>query len=150
MSDFPIRIAVVDDDRSVRNALRRLLRAAGFETAVFASGREFLGILREWEPDCLIIDLNMPGMTGRELVHKVLERIPALPVIFMTAVDKPESRAEFGALGAIAYLVKPVEEQDLLGAIGAALKIADNELEEFVRQPELDQSRIGERASSET
>jgi FixJ family two-component response regulator len=150
MSAFAIRIAVVDDDRSVRNALRRLLRAAGFDAEVFASGREFLALLREWEPDCLIIDLNMPGMTGRELVHKVLERIPALPVIFMTAVDKPDSRAEYDALGAIAYLLKPVEEQDLFSAIGAALKIADTEFEDFVRKPELDQGLIEERATSDT
>jgi FixJ family two-component response regulator len=150
MSASPIRIAVVDDDRSVRTALRRLLTATGFDAAVFASGREFLGLLREWEPDCLIIDLNMPGMTGRELVGRVLERIPDLPVIFMTAVDRPESRAEYDALGAIAYLTKPVEEHDLLSAIGAALKIVDRDLEAFVHRPELDQSPIAEPVASDT
>jgi FixJ family two-component response regulator len=128
-----IHVAVVDDDRSVRSAMHRLLTEAGLIAGVFASGREFLGTVREDPPDCLILDLNMPGMTGRELLGKVQERIPGLPVIFMTAVDDPESRAELHELGA-AYLAKPVEEHDLFGAIGAALKMVDSEFDEFIRE----------------
>src|SRR5215831_16114729 len=111
MADNHIRVAVVDDDWSVRNAMRRLLTATDFDARVFASGREFLGAMRDWRPDCLIVDLKMPGMTGGELLGKVTERAPKLPVIFMTAFDKPELRAEYDSLGAAAYLLKPVEEQ---------------------------------------
>ncbi len=142
MSIPPIRVAVVDDDRSVRKALRRLLNTAGFQAGVFESGQEFLDSVLDWPPDCVILDLNMPDMTGRELLAKVLERIPDLPVIFMTAVDNPESRTEFDILGAVAYLPKPVEAQDLIAAIGAALNMVDLDFDELIRNPELDQSPI--------
>ena len=137
-----IRVAIVDDDRSVRKAMHRLLTTAGFEAGAFESGQEFLASVLDWPPDCLILDLNMPGMTGRELLGRVLERVPDLPVIFMTAVENPEARVEFDILGAAAFLPKPVEAQDLIAAIGAAVKIADLDFDDLIRTPDLDQSPI--------
>jgi two-component system response regulator FixJ len=129
-----IHVAVVDDDLSVGNGLRRLLTTIGFQAAVFKSGREFLRSLGGCRPDCLILDLNMPGMTGRELLQKVSEQIPNLPVIIVTAADNPEFRAEYDRLGATAYLLKPVQEKELVGAIGAALKIVDSKPDDLVRE----------------
>jgi FixJ family two-component response regulator len=142
MNGPPIRVAVVDDDRSVRNALRRLLTTTGFQAGTFESGSEFLESLFEEPPDCLILDLNMPGMTGRELMRRVLQQVPDLPVIFMTAVDNPEARAEFDILGATAYLPKPVEAHELIAAIGSALKIAHLDFDDIIQNPDLDQSPI--------
>ncbi len=139
-------VAVVDDDASVRNALRRLLTTANFHTKVFSSGREFLASMGEWQPHCLIVDLKMPDMNGHELLKEVSGRVANLPVIIMTAFDQPESRGDNASVGAIAYLLKPIQEQDLFAAIAAALKIMDSDLDDVVYGPALDQSPIERRA----
>ena len=121
MNRIPIRVAVVDDDRSVCKALHRLLTVAGFHLATFGSGGEFLATIRLAMPDCLILDLNMPAMTGREVLETISERIPNLPVIILTATESPEARAVCDGLGVAAYLTKPVREDELVGAIFSAI-----------------------------
>lgn len=117
MSNSPTRIAVVDDDVSVRNALQRFLAISGFDARSFSCGREFLEFMPEWDFDCLIVDLKMPEMTGRELLREVGERTPDLQAILMTASDDPQLRAECEGSGATAYLVKPIDGDDLIEAI---------------------------------
>ena len=146
MSVASICVAVVDDDTSVRNALGRLLTTANFHTRVFSSGGEFLAAMREWQPHCLLVDLRMPDMSGQELLKEVSKLAPNLPVIVMTAFDQPESPMQDAGLGAVAYLLKPIAEQDLFGAIGAALKILHSDIDDFVYGPEWDQSPIERRA----
>jgi FixJ family two-component response regulator len=135
---FPIYIAVVDDDRSVRTALHRLLTAAGFRTDVFASGGEFLASMHGRKPDSLIIDVNMPGMTGLDLLRRVLERIPDLPVILISAADNVP---DIG-LGSAACLQKPIGEEELFAAIGAALKLECSALDRLTCPLQLDQGPI--------
>jgi FixJ family two-component response regulator len=118
MTDSPTRIAVVDDDLSVRNALQRLLTIAGFHARSFSSGPEFLGMM--WPSDCLVVDLKMPEMSGSELLRKVSERVPDLPVILITAADSPESRMEC-ANSRATYLVKPFADIDLIEKIGSCV-----------------------------
>jgi FixJ family two-component response regulator len=120
MTDSPTRIAVVDDDLSVRNALQRLLTITGFHARSFSSGPEFLGTMYNWPSDCLIVDLKMPGMSGSELLRRVSERTPHLPVILITAADSPESRMEC-ANSRATYLVKPFADIDLIEKIGSCL-----------------------------
>jgi FixJ family two-component response regulator len=117
-----MRVAIVDDDSSVRNALRRLLTTSDFDADVFASGEEFLAALPETEPDCVVADLKMPEIGGLDLLRELASRSEKLPVIIMTAFDTPKSRSDCETLGAVGYLRKPFEERALFSAITAAVK----------------------------
>jgi len=116
-----MRIAIVDDDSSVRKALRRLLESSNYSADTFASGKEFLAALHHTAIDCVVIDLKMPDIGGLELLRALTERRPSVPVIVMSAFDTPKSRSDCKMLGAVAYLPKPFEESALLSAIGAAV-----------------------------
>ena len=123
------RVAIVDDDRSVRRALRRLLRSADLDAEAYGSGREFLAVLARNPPDCLILDLQMPDMSGLELHQRLAERGVRLPVIVITGHDQPGLRARCIAAGIATYLRKPLEDETLLAAINAAIGDAENKEE---------------------
>jgi CheY-like chemotaxis protein len=114
-------IAVVDDEESVRKALKRLLRAAGLEAESYASGAEFLECAAKRGPDCVVLDLHMPGMGGRQVLSHIRAMAAPPPVVIITAHDVPERRDECLEAGACAYLRKPLEDRLLLNAISAAL-----------------------------
>jgi FixJ family two-component response regulator len=118
-NDLPL-LAVVDDDADVRVALTRLLASAGFVVETFASGPDFLRSLEHHEPDCAVLDLHMPQMSGFE-VQAALAGHSAVPVVAITGQDSPESRARALELGATTYLCKPVDADALLGAIAKAV-----------------------------
>lgn len=114
-------IAIVDDDNSVRNAVVRLLQAAGHIVRGYASGHEFLENWRVDGPDCLVLDLQMPSLPGAE-VQRALNRAGAhFPVVIMTARDSPSAREECMREGAFAYLRKPLDERILLDTLSLAL-----------------------------
>lgn len=114
-------IAIVDDEEGVRRALQRLLRSANYRAETFDSAVTFLESLSRWIPQCLILDLQMPTMTGLELQQRLLQLDIAVPVIVITAHDDADTRQRCLALGAIRYLSKPVEGSDLLEAIRVAV-----------------------------
>ena len=115
-------ISVVDDDHSVRESLARLIRSVGFGVQVFGSAEEFLGGGHGRHPDCLILDIRMPGMNGLELQRELAVSDRELPVIFITAHGSDqEVRARAMAAGAVDYLLKPLKEDEVLKAIDAAL-----------------------------
>ena len=93
-------VAVVDDEEPIRRALERLLRSAGIETETFASGGAMLEDLGRREPDCVIADLHMPGMSGFELQARLATRQRRIPVVVLTAHDTPESLERAAAGGA--------------------------------------------------
>ena len=113
-------IAVVDDDAAIRKALRRLLSSADMNVATFDSGQSFLDSLANQSPDCLILDLHMPGITGLELLQGLSRIDVAVPTIVITAYD--ERAMECLAAGAQVYLRKPVDDQVLLSAIESAIR----------------------------
>jgi FixJ family two-component response regulator len=115
-------VAIVDDDPPVRKALRRLLRAAGLEAVTYASGQEFLYALQLHRPDCLILDLYMPGLSGLDLMQRIAEDQPKLPVIIITGHNEPDMRSRCMSAGARAYLCKPVGGPSLLGEIARVLE----------------------------
>ena len=115
-------VAVVDDEESVRKALKRLLRAAGLEAESYATGQEFLAQAATREPDCVVLDLHMPVMSGSQLLAQIRKMPRRPPVVVITAHDVPEKRDECLAAGACAYLRKPLEDRLLLNAISAALR----------------------------
>ena len=112
-------IAIVDDDPSVRKALERLLKAAGFEATSFASALEFLQERRATIPECLVLDIHLGGMNGFELYEQLVSEGSAVPVVFITAHDDASTREHARERGG--YLRKPFEQHALLGAIYRAL-----------------------------
>lgn len=119
-SDVPL-LAVVDDDADVRVALTRLVSSAGFAVETFASGSDFLRTIDHHEPDCIVLDLHMPGMSGFDVQGALARDHAGVPVIVITGHDTQEARARVLDLGAAAYLCKPVDDETLLAAIEAAL-----------------------------
>jgi FixJ family two-component response regulator len=114
-------LAVVDDDADVRVALTRLVSSAGFTVETYASGAEFLDSIRDHKPDCVVLDLHMPDLSGFDVQDALADAHAAIPVVVMTGHDTPESRARALQLGAHAYLCKPVDDNALLAAISTAI-----------------------------
>jgi FixJ family two-component response regulator len=121
MNSTPPRIAVVDDEESVRKAVERLLRSAGMVVEIFPSGAEFLDAVRSRPIDCVVLDLHMEGINGFEVQANLLRSGKWLPIIVMTGHDTPAARARALAGGVVAYLLKPVDEQLLLETIETAI-----------------------------
>jgi FixJ family two-component response regulator len=114
-------IYVVDDDESVRRALKRLFRSAGMDVRVSESGRRFLDSEFTEENACLVADVKMPELGGLELQQELIDRGSELPVILITGFDTEETRAQAKKMGVAAYFRKPVDDQALLDAIRWAL-----------------------------
>jgi CheY-like chemotaxis protein len=121
MPQFPLTISVVDDEAPVRKALGRLLRAAGFDVTTFASGREFLDSLNTRRPDCTIMDLHLPELSGLDVQQQLVRDEVSLPCIVITGKDEPGVAERVLASGAAAYLKKPLDELALLSAISSAV-----------------------------
>ncbi|MCK7580597.1 MAG: response regulator [Chromatiales bacterium] len=117
-------IALVDDDEAVLNALRRLLRACGLRAETFASGRAFLDSLADHLPDCVILDVRMPDLSGWEVQAELITLGLPLPLIFMTAHADAAAQERALSNGAVAFLRKPVTAQRLLEAIEVAMRAA--------------------------
>jgi FixJ family two-component response regulator len=115
-------IVVVEDDDRLRQALGRLLDAAGFQTETFASAEALLQSDAAERAACLVLDIHLPGLSGFELRRELVRtRSTQPPVIFITGQDKPARRAEAQALGAVACLQKPVAGRILVAEIVRAL-----------------------------
>jgi len=114
-------IAIVDDEASVRKALRRLCHASGMDAETFESAHHLLESLRLRLPDCVILDVHMPGMGGLDASAQIAQRGLRVPSIMITGRDDAETRERSFALGARAYFCKPVDADLLLGAIAEAV-----------------------------
>ena len=122
MNTTPQLISIVDDDESVRDALRSLMDSMGYRAAVFPSGEAFLNSPYVSQTDCLIADIRMPGMSGLELQERLNAAGSSVPIVFISAHDDGEARAQGLRAGAVDFLEKPFSEDSLLGAIGACLE----------------------------
>ncbi len=110
-------IAVVDDEESVRKALVRVLQAAGFAARAFPSGTDFLNSWHFDRPDCLVLDLQMPGLSGMEVQQSLRMAGANFPIVIITAHDSPTLREECLNAGASEYLCKPLDIQALIKAV---------------------------------
>jgi FixJ family two-component response regulator len=117
-------VFVVDDDPSVRKALRRLIRSAGLNVEVFASAEEFLDFERYDGPACLVLDIQMPGLSGLQLQEQLATSGSHLPIIFITAYEDANVRARALDQGAARFLEKPFDDEVLLDAIRSATRDA--------------------------
>jgi FixJ family two-component response regulator len=115
-------VFVIDDDESIREALKSLIRSVGLNVATFSSAHEFLQSRRPDVPACLILDVRMPGLSGLDLQRDLAEANIHIPIIFITGHgDIPMSVRAMKA-GAVEFLTKPFRDQDLLDAIQQALE----------------------------
>ena len=115
------KVFVVDDNASVRVALGRLIRSAGLAVETFASAED---LLKTWPSDsagCLILDVQLPGLSGLELQTKLAALGSTVPIIFITGHDDPDARTQALNGGAVDFLEKPFDDEDLFAAIHTAL-----------------------------
>ncbi|MBX9841219.1 MAG: response regulator [Xanthobacteraceae bacterium] len=120
MTNRSPRIAIVDDDASVRKALARLLAASSFEIETYGSAHDFLTSLQTGTPDCLVVDLHMPELTGFDLQRQLAHTGIRIPTIVITAHNEPGLRERCQSAGAAAFLLKPLDGSTLIGVINAA------------------------------
>jgi len=115
-------IAIVDDDPSAREGLESLIRSAGWRVETFASAQEFLGRPRAEAPSCLILDLQLPGLSGLDLQKRMAEAELEIPIVFLTGHGNIPASVQAMKAGAVEFLTKPFDEQDLLRAIEEAIE----------------------------
>lgn len=118
-------IAIIDDDDNVRTSLDSLLRSYGYSVHLFADAERFLasGILASF--DCIVSDIQMPGMNGLQMYQRVLSQEHAIPVIFITASADDAPRLAAAQLGACCYLSKPFDGESLIDCLSLALTSRD-------------------------
>jgi FixJ family two-component response regulator len=116
-------ISVVDDDESMREAMRGLMKSLGYTAEAFASAEEFLSSRQVPGTFCLIADVHMPGMTGLELHRHLMASGKTIPTILITAYPDDSVRERALGEGIVCYLTKPFEENDLLACIGLSVNM---------------------------
>jgi len=120
-------ISVIDDDESVRRTTTRLIESFGFRAAAFESAESFLSSGHLNDTSCLIVDVQMPGMNGLQLQSQLAAAGRNIPIIFITAFDDKESRRRAMQAGAVAFLGKPFNDEQLLESIRLALRELNDE-----------------------
>ena len=131
-------IFLVDDDDSMRKSLSRLLQSAGYGVEAFASAREFLDRYRYDRPGCIVLDIRMPGMSGLDVQEEFQSRAFSLPIVFITGHGDIPMGIRAMKKGAVDFLEKPVDEEDLLNAIEQAI---EKDLRQRAGRSELQQIR---------
>jgi FixJ family two-component response regulator len=124
---IPRTVALIDDDAPVRKALARALRSAGFSVTTFESAEDFLARSAEPAPDCLVLDVNLTGMSGVELSRALVERGAAISTVFITAGDDARTRDILTGAGVRTWLRKPIDRLALIEAVRHAIPPAVNE-----------------------
>src|SRR5262245_13387094 len=114
-------VAIVDDDVSILRALRRVLYAMGWHAVTFSSAEAFLQTGMQASPDCLVLDVWLPGMTGVELLEHLAATGSTLPAVLITGRDDLQVRMRAMQAGAVAYLLKPLDGQEFLQTLQEAL-----------------------------
>jgi len=114
-------VFVVDDDISMREALKNLLRSVGLEVETYSAAQEFLSSRRSDAPGCLVLDVRLPGLSGLELQRQLSEANIQIPIIFITGHGDIEMSVRAMKSGAVEFLTKPFRDQDLLDAVQHAI-----------------------------
>jgi FixJ family two-component response regulator len=117
----PALVSVVDDDPSVRRSIARLVKGAGYRVEAYASAHEFLARPPEEGPACLLLDVRMPGLTGLDLQETLAIAAHSTSIVFITGYRDVRASVKAMKAGAVDFLTKPVDDEELLGAIGRAV-----------------------------
>lgn len=121
MQDQNSSVFVVDDDKSIRESLRNLIRSAGHNVQTFGSAQEFLASQHANAPSCLVLDVELPGLSGLDLQEELAKTDIQIPIIFITGhCDIPMTVRALKA-GAIEFLTKPLRDEDLINAVDQAI-----------------------------
>ena len=118
-------ISVIDDDESVRRTTKFLVESFGFRAAAFESAEDFLKSGQRHNTSCLILDVQMPNMNGLQLQSELAAAGCSIPIVFITAYDDNDSRGRAMRDGAVAFLTKPFNDEQLLQTVRSALRRAD-------------------------
>jgi len=121
MTEDQPTVFVIDDDVSVRDAIKGVLRSVGLRAETFASTQDFL---HKWPPDgpsCLVLDVRLPGLSGLDFQHELIKKNIRIPIIFLTGHGDIPMTVRAMKAGAVEFLTKPFRDQDLLDAIQEAL-----------------------------
>ena len=121
MTEREATVFVVDDDPSVRRGLERLLRSAGYRVEMHSSAEQFLEARRAHAPGCLILDVRMPGQGGLDLQQALADQGSLLPIIFITGHGDVPTVVRAMKGGAVDFLMKPFDDEELLAAVHQAL-----------------------------
>jgi FixJ family two-component response regulator len=116
------KVFIIDDDVSFRDSLEGLIQSLGYDTETFGSAEDYLTCGHVGDAACLITDVQMPGMTGFDLVRRLLADGYTIPVIFMSAHPQEAFRAATTEVGAVGFIRKPVNVSDLIDCLNKALK----------------------------
>jgi len=130
-------VAIVDDDPSVQRGLQRLIRSAGWKATTFASAQEFLARSRTESPNCVLLDLQMPGLSGLDLQKRMAEVGMEIPIVFLTGHGDIPASVRAMKAGAVQFLTKPVDEEALLQAIEEAVERDRRTRQQHVEMSEL-------------
>jgi Response regulator len=122
MTETDAMVFVVDDDASMRESLKNLIRSVGLRVELFASAQEFLRSERPDVPSCLVLDVRLPGLSGLDLQRRTSDAGMEVPIIFITGHGDIPMSVHAMKAGAIEFLTKPFRDQDLLDAIQQALE----------------------------
>jgi FixJ family two-component response regulator len=121
MSENRQIICIIDDDESVRRALRRLIRSAGWDAETFANAEDFLQSAGSFKVACFILDMHLPGLSGLQLQARLHAEGRTAPVVFITAYASEQMHEAALLAGAVAFLEKPFEDKPLLDAVRRAV-----------------------------
>ena len=119
---FQVLIAIVDDEKPVRDATKSLVRSLGYHASTFGSADDFLKSEQVHDTSCLITDVQMPGLSGIDLQEHLVAQGYRIPIIFMTGYPNDSVRARAMKAGAVCFLNKPFNEDHFIGCIQKALK----------------------------
>lgn len=122
MTERPPTVFVLDDDTSIRDPLKTLLRSVGLSVEFFGSPLEFLHGMRLETPSCLVLDVRLPGKSGLDLQRELAEKNISIPIIFLTAHGDIPMTVRAMKAGAVGFLTKPFRDQDLLDVVQEALE----------------------------
>jgi FixJ family two-component response regulator len=143
--EFEPVIAIVDDDPSAREGLQSLIESAGWMTETFASAQEFLARPGAKAPSCLVLDLQMPGLSGLDLQKRMAEVGLEVPIVFLTGHGNIPASVQAMKAGAVEFLTKPFDEEKLVQAIEEAI-----ERDRRTRQQHAELRELGDRYASLT
>jgi RNA polymerase sigma factor (sigma-70 family) len=138
-------VFVIDDDPSIRTAIRELIEAVGLSCETFGSGQEFLSAKLPDVPSCLVLDVRLPGVSGLNLQRELVERGINIPIIFITGHGDIPMSVQAMKAGAVEFLTKPFRDQDLLDAIEQA-----TERDSLARRLRTEMGELGERFATLT
>ncbi len=137
MKDSGPIVFIVDDDESVRKALKRLIKSVGLNVETFVTAQEFLSREQYEGPSCLVLDIRMPGLSGLDLQQELAQAGLTLPVIFITGHGNISMSVRAMKAGAVDFLEKPFDDQNLLDAIQQALERDEQAMREYAEKKEI-------------